>query len=201
MGFTSRSISIFRYRVKGELEGSFWDAVDDGVKKGAYKEYESGDVVAIGWTSIEDFTDSEFQRSSYAYGSYVALGLRIDTIRVPSKILEVHFKAESRKLLQETGRRRLSNAQSREIKEALRERLKQSMLPSIQVFEMMWHTNEGIVYFGSHSIKARERFEDHFKKSFGLNLRPLIPYVRAQELLDTTSQKLLEDVQPCIMVP
>jgi hypothetical protein len=30
MGLMSRSVSIMRYRVKGEVEGSFWDAIEAG---------------------------------------------------------------------------------------------------------------------------------------------------------------------------
>ncbi len=35
MGFASRSVSLMRYRVKGEMEGSFWDAVDSGIQNEA----------------------------------------------------------------------------------------------------------------------------------------------------------------------
>ena len=64
MGFASRSVSIIRYRVKGEMEGSFWDAVDSGLKRGAFHELDTpGELVGIGWTSIDDFADNTFGRS------------------------------------------------------------------------------------------------------------------------------------------
>ncbi len=202
MGFASRSVSLIRYRVKGQVEGSFWDSIDEGVRSWAFKPTGApGDVVAIGWVSMADFTDSEFSSGSCIYGSYVALALRIDTVRVPARILELNFKAETNKLLQQTGRRRLSSAESRDLKDRLKETLKHNVFPSIQLYEMMWNTAEAVVYLGSHSVKAREFFEDHFKKSFRLSLAPLIPYVRAQELVDGPSQRLLEELRPCIMAP
>ncbi len=83
MGLMSRSASIMRYRAKGEMEGSFWDTVETGVRNGAFKPVEStGDETGVGWTSLEDFTDFEFRGSSYVRGNYVALSLRLDAVRV-----------------------------------------------------------------------------------------------------------------------
>ncbi len=203
MGFASRSVSIMRYRVRGEVEGSFWDAIDEGVKRHAFREIVGpGDEVGMGWVSVEDFTDAEFQGASYIFGSYVALSMRVDTARVPAKILEMHLKQESKKLLEESGRQRLSSGQRRELKDNLKEALKKRVFPSIQVFDVMWDTTRSVVYFGSLSIKARERVEDHFKKSFGLTLIPLIPYMRAEEILSGAADKAsLEKLTPSIMAP
>jgi hypothetical protein len=203
MGFASRSVSIIRYRVKSDDEAPSWDAVHEGVRRGAFKETESaGDIVAIGWTSIEDFTDTEFSRGPYTAAEYVALAFRIDSVRIPAKALELHTRTETRKLLEQTGRTRLSSAQRREMREMVQERLRRQMIPSIQVFDLLWNTSDGIVYFGTHGIKARDRMEDHFKKSFGLSLIPLIPYLRAEEILtDAGDRKRLEELRPSLMTP
>lgn len=203
MGFASRSVSIMRYRVRGEIEGSFWDAVGEGIRQYAFREIEGpGEEVGLGWASIEDFTDTDFQGASYIFGSYVAVSLRLDTVRVPPKILEIHFKLESKKVLERSGRQRLSASQKRELKDNLKESLKKQVFPSVQVFDLIWDTTRSVVYFGSLGIKARERVEDHFKKSFGLSLVPLIPYMRAEEILSEKSDReLLEKLTPSLMVP
>lgn len=203
MGFASRSVSIMRYRVRGEIEGSFWDSIDEGVRRYAFREIEGpGEEVGLGWASVEDFTDTEFQGASYIFGSYVALSMRLDTVRVPPKILEIHLKRETRKLLEESGRQRLSSSQKRELKDNLKESLKKQVFPSIQVFDVLWDTARSVVYFGSLGIKARERVEDLFKKSFGLTLIPLIPYLRAEEILaDRPEKSVLEKLTPSLMVP
>lgn len=169
---------------------SFWEAVDSGIKSGSFREIDSpGELIGVGWTSIEDFSEYEFTGASYLYGNYVALSLRVDTVRIPPRILEIHLKKETRKLLKETGQRRLSSNQRKELKETVKEVLKKQVLPSIQVFDFVWDTSKSIVYFTSLSIKARERFEDHFKKSFGLSLIPLIPYLKAEEVLASQMDK------------
>lgn len=190
MGFFSRSTSMMRYKTKGEMIVSFWEAVDSGIKSGSFREIDSpGELIGVGWTSIEDFSEYEFTGASYLYGNYVALSLRVDTVRIPPRILEIHLKKETRKLLRETGQRRLSSNQRKELKETVKEVLKRQVLPSIQVFDFVWDTSKSIVYFTSLSIKARERFEDHFKKSFGLSLIPLIPYLKAEEVLASQMDK------------
>jgi len=203
MGFVSRSVSIMRYRVRGEIESSFWDVVDEGIRKYAFREVESsGDETGLGWTSVEDFSDHQFQGASYLIGNYVALSLRIDSVRVPSKVLEMHFKQESRKLIQDTGASRLSSGQRRDLKDRLKETLKKQAFPSIQVFDLVWDTAKTLAYFTSHSPKARERVEDLFKKSFGLSLVPLIPYLRAEEVLQHQAERaFLEKLRPSSMVP
>ena len=198
MGFASRTVSIIRYRVRGEVEGSFWDTVDSGIKKGAFRDIEtSGDIVAAGWISIEDFTDNSFSGASYHRGNYVALALRIDSVKVPPRILEIHLKSETKKLLEQSDQKRLSSGQRRDLKERLRETLKSRIFPSIQVYDFIWDTSKEVVYFGSLGVKARERFEDHFKKSFGLRLLPIIPYIRAEDLLtDESERRALENLRP-----
>lgn len=203
MGFLARSVSLMRYRIKDEMEGSFWDSIHEGVRRGAFKEVEGGgDIVGFGWTSLDDFTDFAFEGASYHIGDYVALSMRVDTARVPAKALEIRFKAESRKLLEQTRQRRLSFQQTKELKDRLKEELQSQVLPSIQVFDLVWNTSERVAYFGSHSVKAREQVEDLFKKSFGLTIIPLIPYLVAGELLsDNTMKKRLEELRPSVMVP
>jgi DNA recombination-dependent growth factor C len=194
---------MMRYRVRGEIEGSFWDAVDEGVRKGAFKSVDSpGDEVGMGWTTMEDFTVADFKGASYLRTNYVALSLRIDSARVPARILEIHVKAESRRLMDETGKQRLSSGQRRELKERVKETLKRQMFPSIQVHDVIWDTAKGVVYFASHAGKAREKFEDHFKKCFGLTLVPLLAYIRAEELLEgSLDRQVLEQLKPCSMAP
>jgi DNA recombination-dependent growth factor C len=202
MGLASRSVSIFRYRVRGDVEGPFWETVEEGIKGNAFRETQSsGDVVGMGWTSLNDFADTRFERTPYVVGNYVALSFRIDTIRIAPRILEMHVKAETRYFLAQTEQKRLSAAQSRELKESVKERLTRQALPSIQIYDLMWDTATGTVYLGTHSPRARERVEEYFKKSFGPTLVPLIPYVRAEELLEGKSdRRLLEDLRPASML-
>jgi hypothetical protein len=203
MGFLSRSVSMMRYRVKGEIEGAFWDAIDNGVKLGSFKPVDSpGSEIGFGWTSIDDFTDTGFSGASYVRGNYVALSLRIDDVRVPPRILEMEYKKQSLALLKELGARRLSSGQRRDLKERIKETLKKQVFPSIQVFDVVWDTSTSVVYFASLSVKSRERIEDHFKKCFGLSLIPLLAYIRAEEMVDSEAlRQALAQLKHCSMMP
>ncbi|MGC8603314.1 MAG: hypothetical protein ACP5VS_06480 [Desulfomonilaceae bacterium] len=203
MGFASRSVSIMRYRVKGQIEGSFWDTIHEGVKKGAFRTTDQpGELIGFGWTGIDDFDDYEFEGASYVRSNYVALSFRIDTVRVPPRALETAIKKERKKMIERTGQRRVSTTQLRELKDALKESLKKQVLPTIQVFDFVWDTVESIAYLAALSARARERVEDHFRKSFGLTLTPLLPYIRAMEILDNEgARNKLEKLKSCIMAP
>jgi DNA recombination-dependent growth factor C len=197
MGFASRSVSITRYRVVGETEGSFWDAVDQGVRKGAFREGTGSDVVGLGWVSSQDFTDNAFAGASYVHGNYVALSLRIDTVRVPPRLLELQVMERTREILERTGQKRLSSAQRRELRDSVRETLMSQALRSIQVHDLVWDTAQSVAYLSSLSQKVRDEVERVFKHSFGMKLVPLIPYARAMELLETpTDRQSLESLTP-----
>ncbi len=203
MGILSRSVSLMRYRVRGEVEGSFWESVHEGVKAGAFKEIETpGDEIGLGWVSVENFTESELSTSSYVHGTYVVLSLRVDGARVPARALEIQMQREVRAVLEQTGQKRLSTRQRRELKDRLKESLKKQVLPNVQVFDLIWDTSKAVLYFGSLSVKSRDKLEAHFKKCFGLTLVPLIPFIRAQEMLpDKAHEKLLEELKPCSLAP
>jgi hypothetical protein len=189
--------------VRGEIEGSFWDAVHEGIRKGAFRSVESpGDEIARGWTSIDDFDDCEFEGASYVRGSYVALAYRVDTVRVPPRILELAVKKETVKLKEQFDQKRISSGQRRELKERVKETLKRQVFPSIQVYDLVWDTAAAVAYLGTHGTRGRERVEEHFKKCFGLSLVPLIPYLRAEELLGSEAQRQrLEQLKPSSLAP
>ncbi len=166
MGLIASSVSIIRYRVRGEIEGSFWDVVDHGIASGAFREIETAsDEIGIGWTSIEDFTDTTF-RSSYVRGNYVAVSLRVDSVRIPPRVLEIQLKQEARKILEQTGAHRLSAAQNRDLKDHLKQTLRKQVFPSIQVYDLVWDTANAVAYFGSHSPKARRTRGTTFQEMF-----------------------------------
>ncbi len=202
MGFMSRSVSMMRYRVKGTIEGNFWQSVEDGIQKGVFKDIGDTGELSLGWTSFEDFTDTEFSRSSYVRSTYIALGFRIDTIRVPPRILEIHLKKQIQSVLKTSGRTRLSSTERRELKERVKESLLKQILPSIQVIDVIWDTAKSTIYLGTLSAKTRERFEEHFKRCFGLSILPIIPFIRAEELLQIRGKAgILETVKSASMVP
>lgn len=203
MGFASRSVSMMRYRVKGSIEGSFWDSIHEGIKRGAYRSTDQpGELLGFGWTSIDDFDNYTFDGASYVRSNYVALSFRIDVVHIPPRILETEVKKERRKLQERTGRTRISANQIREMKDALKESLKSKVFPSIQVFDFVWDTAASVAYVAALSPRARERVEDHFKKSFGLSLIPLLPYIRSMDLLSSENDRLkLEQLRSCVMAP
>jgi len=202
MGFLSRSTTFMRCRIQGTVQGSFWDSVDQGIRSGAFRTREgAGEEIGSGWVSLHDFSDSEFQGASYVMGNYIALSYRVDAVRIPAKVIEMHFKTESKKILQETGRQRLSSSQGRALKDRIKESLKAQSFPSIQLVDLVWDAPKEIVYVATLSPRLRERVEDHFKRSFGMAIVPMIPYTRAEYLLAAENDRVsLSNIKPSSFV-
>lgn len=202
MGFSSRTFSMLRYRVNGAPEGSFWEAVDNGVRKGAFKALEAeGDIIAMGWVSIDDFDDTEFSGADYHRSNYVAMSLRVDSVRVPPRIVELEMRKDAKKLMDQTGQKRLGSRQRRDLKDEVTDKLRKQMFPNIQTYDIIWDTSAAYLYFGSLAVKARERFQDHFKKCFGVSLTPLIPYLLAQDILgDEKKAAALDNLTPSYFI-
>ncbi len=171
MGFAARSVSLMRYRVREEIKGPFWDAVDEGVRKCAFKALEApGDEIGMGWTSIDDFTDNSFKAASYTRGNYVALSLRIDAVRVPPRVLEMQLKKESSKLREQLGVQRLSATHLRDLKDRLKESLKTQVFPSIRsVRHDLGHSQGGGLFRqprGQSAGAIRGAFQEEFRSDF-----------------------------------
>jgi DNA recombination-dependent growth factor C len=176
---------LTRYRVNGEIERAFSLAVEAGIQTHAFKQIDSpdGDIVGFGWVSQSDFSDTSFDNAIMLMPDIVALSLRIDTVRIPSRTLELALKDATETVLTETGQTRLSSAQRRELKDRVRETLRKRTLPTIQVHDIVWDVPNRVLYLASISRKVMDHVESLFKKSFpGFPLTPLIPYIRAEEL-------------------
>ena len=196
MGFNTRTASITRYRVDGTIEGSFWDAVDSGVHAGAFKDGTNGDRRGFGWVSSQDFTDTSFAGTSYVHDDLIALSLRIDTVKVPGRLIELKLRERTKEVLEVTGQRRLSVAQRRELKDQIKEALSSQALLNIQVHDLVWNTGESVVYLASLSQQVREDVQSHFKTCFGIKIVPLIPYSRAVEMMPAADRHRLEALSP-----
>jgi DNA recombination-dependent growth factor C len=190
---------LTRYRVNGEIDRAFNLAVEAGIQAHAFKQIDSPDVdiVGFGWVSQGDFSDTSFDNAMMLMPAIVALSLRIDTVRIPSRTLELALKEATENVLRETGQSRLSSAQRRELKERVRETLRKKTLPTIQVHDIVWDVTNRVLYLTSISRNVMNHVESLFKKSFpGLTLTPLIPYIRAEETLADEMLERLQDLKP-----
>jgi len=201
MGFINGSASFVRFSVEGELPENSLDYIADRVIAFSFRDIDDTyDEYSIGWVSVLNMFDSQFQYASYAAGDYITLTLRVDERKVSPAILKKFVQKEEERVKLEKQVPKLGRAQKVEIKERIRTELMRKAIPIPVVYDLCWSLSESTLYFFSTNKKAHAVLEDFFKESFGLLLRQQIPYVVGEQLLDEDGLDRLARITPDVLV-
>jgi len=118
MGLLSSRMSITRYKVTGQLNGSVHETVYQGLKQHAIPKIEDdGSEATVGWTSFETPYAPDFEGYSFVFGGYMVFSLRIDKKSIPPKLIQKHYALYAAKRLADTGRHYLSGNEKKSIKD------------------------------------------------------------------------------------
>lgn len=201
MGFINGSASFVRFSVEGDLPEGAWDFIADRVAAFSFQDIDDTyDEYSIGWVSVLNMFDAEFEYGSYANGDYVTLTLRIDERKVSPTILKKFCAKEEERIKKEKQIPKISKAQKMEIKERMRTELMRKALPVPAVYDLCWNLAESTLLFFSTNSKAQAQLEDFFKETFGLTIMQQIPYLTAEHLLDEGGSDRLSSIGPEIFV-
>lgn len=201
MGFLKGTASFVRYSVEGELPENALDYIADRVVSFSFEDIDdSYDEYSIGWVSVLNMFDSQFEYASYLAGDYITLTLRIDERKVSPAIVKKFVQKEEQRLLREKELPKLSRVMKVEIKERVRTELLRKALPVPSTYELAWSLSDSSLFFFSTNKKAQALLEDYFNECFGLLIRQQIPYTTAERLLNDEQQERLERIGPDIFV-
>jgi len=199
MGLLSSRISITRYQVSGQLDGSVHETVYQGLKQHAIPKIEdNGSEAIVGWTSFENPYAPNFEGYSFVFGAHMVFALRIDKKSIPAKLVQKHYALEVAKHLADTGRHFLSGNEKKAIKEHVINTLSRRIPATPNVYDLAWHYKESSLWFFSNLKSANEALETLFIKSFGLPLIRLFPYTTADLIagLSDSERDLLLKLAP-----
>ncbi len=185
MGFINGTASFVRFSVEGDLPENIWDFIADRVVAFSFRDIdETYEEDSLGWVSVFNMFDSEFNYASYAAGNYVTLSMRHDERKVSSAIVKKYVQKEEERVKKEKEIPKLSRSMRVEIKERIQNELMRKSLPVPAVYDLCWNLENSTLLFFSTNKKAQALLEDHFKESFGLTLMQQIPYLCGQHLLE-----------------
>jgi len=120
MGLLKGTVSFSLYRLEGSLPASADEFIHQQLRAFAFRSSApASEEKAIGWTSLENVLDTDFEGAKYIWGDYLMLTLRIDRITVPPALLRIRLLEAEQDFLSETGQKRIY----REQREDLRERV------------------------------------------------------------------------------
>jgi len=185
MGFIKGTASYVRFGVEGDLPENIWDFIADRVAAFSFRDIdETYEEDSLGWVSVTNMFDTEFEYASYAAGNYVTLAMRLDERKVSSVIVKKYVQKEEERIKKEKQIPKISRSMRVEIKERIQNELMRKALPVPAVFDLCWNLEDSTLIFFSTNKKAQALLEDLFKESFGLNLMQQIPYVCGEHLLE-----------------
>lgn len=201
MGFLNGSASFVRFSVEGDLPENFWDFAAERIKAFSFKDIDDTyDEFSVGWVSVRNMFDTDFQFASYASGDYITLSLRCDERKVAPAILKKFSRKEEERIKREKQIPKIGRAARIEIRERIKNELLKKAAPIPAVYDLCWNLSEATLLFFSTSKKAHALLEDLFKETFGLLLVQQIPYHMAGHLLDEDDWRRLADLTPDIFV-
>lgn len=201
MGLLSTSATFVRYAVEGDLPPNFWDFAAERIANNSFRDIDDNyEERSIGWVSVLNMFDSDFEYASYAAGDQIVLTMRIDERKVAPKVLKKFCLKEEERIKKERQIPKLSRSQKLEIKENMQLMLLKKAVPVPATYDLCWNLSEGTVLFFSTSQKAQAELEDFFKKTFDLALVLQIPYLTAEHLMKPEDHEALSRLTPDIFV-
>ena len=197
MGLLKGTASFVRFGVEGDLPENIWDFIADKVAAFAFRDIdETYDEDSLGWVSVLNMFDTEFDYASYAAGNYVTLTMRFDERKVSSVIVKKYVQKEEERIKKEKKIPKISRSMRVEIKERIQNELMRKAQPVPAVFDLCWNLENSTLIFFSTNKKAQALLEDLFKECFGLNLMQQIPYVCGEHLLEEEDVERLARITP-----
>jgi len=176
MGLLKGNFSFARFHVEGQLPQAFLNFVNNRIKANSFREKpKSTEEKRLGWVSVTDILDADFEKANYVLGDYLIFSLRIDRKMIPPKLMKIKIMEEERQYLLQSGKNRINKQMAGGIKDKVTLELLSRLDPVPSFYDVCWALGKNTVYFSSLSDKVADDFVDLFKKTFSLNLTRLSP--------------------------
>ncbi len=201
MGFVKGAASFVRFSVEGDLPDNPWDYIAERIT--AYSFVDIDDTYeeeSLGWVSVTNMFDTDFNFASYAAGNYVTLSMRLDERKVPAAIIKKFVTKEEERVKKEKEIPKIPRAMKLEIKERIETQLMRKALPVPSVFDLCWNLENSTLLFFSTNKKAQSLLEDLFRETFDLSIIQQIPYICGEHLLDEEEMDRLSTMSPDFFV-
>lgn len=202
MGLLSPSVSITQYRVEGRLPSPVTEHVAAALQDNTIDDIDNeANEQTFGWTAFDDPYQPAFTGSRFVIDTAWVFALRIDKKQIPAKVLKKHYNMEVAKRLTASGRDYLSKAEKKQVKEHVVTVLNTRIPATPHVYDVLWHYEEGRLWFFSNLKTANEALETLFTRSFKLSLVRLFPYTAGLHAgLSGPDRDALDQLKPTLFM-
>jgi hypothetical protein len=194
MGLIKGNFSFMRFSVEGQLPQAFTAFINNRIKGSSFREARnSTEEKRMGWVSLTDILDADFEKANYALGDYLIFSLRIDRKLISPKLMKIRLMEEQRRFLAEHGQTRIGKSMNEGIKDKVKLELMTKSDPVPSFYDVLWAVGQNKVYFSSLSDKVADDFVDLFKKTFSLGLTRILPQEHPLALKNKTRGDVAAD--------
>ena len=178
MPFMSNTTSLTTYKVKGKLETENLNkTIIEILEKHKINEnIEDSAGKLVSWTSIETPYVPNFEISSILFGTNYVFALRVDEKKIPPSLIKKYCAQEQAKTTDYKEKKFLSVNEKKRIKQIVVDELNAKILPTPNVYDIVWEYEKNKLYFFTTKLSANEDLESFFGKTFNLNLIRIFPY-------------------------
>jgi DNA recombination-dependent growth factor C len=200
MGLVHGSGSFTRFVVEGTVPESYLEDFPNRISRFAFRNIDqtSDQERSVGWVNIMDMFDNRLGALEYLKEPCIALSLRVDVRKVPSRALKQYCREAEEKVKVSEELEFLSKKRRQEIKEQVKSELIKRAIPRSQAYDMIWNLHASTVIFGSLSTTLSDEFSEFFLQCFGLHLSAIFPYSMALQAAEKegVDPVLLESLSP-----
>lgn len=194
MGLIKGNFSFMQFAVEGQLPQAFTSFINNRIKGNSFREARnSTEEKRMGWVSLTDILDADFENANYTLGDYLIFSLRIDRKLVSPKLMKIRLMEEQRRFLAEHSQTRIGKSMNEALKEKVKLELMAKNDPVPSFYDVLWALGQNKVYFSSLSDKVADDFIDLFKKTFSLQLKRILPHEYPLALKNKTEGDVAAD--------
>ncbi|MEE2829643.1 MAG: recombination-associated protein RdgC, partial [Myxococcota bacterium] len=126
-----------------------------------------------GWVSLQNLCITDFSFEDCWSNQYFCFSLRVDTKRLPAKLIRALLDLRVREWLAESGRESIPGTVRTELREQLELELFPRQLPSVTSHDVCWDTSTHQLHFFNTAERTNELFRVLFSRTFNLETRPV----------------------------
>lgn len=184
---TLRTTSARRYRIEGELPTPYDDGFHARLTDRRFLPLGATEEATFGWVTADNLLVTRFDVDSVVRGELAVLGLRIDQRKPDPRLLRAQIDLEieaRRKAASDAGRPfRLSRDERQQLKSEIHEALLRETNPRAQAYTVLLSPKRRLLWMLTLGRAPNETLVRLFRDTFQVELTPLTPWHRGQEIL------------------
>ena len=129
-------------------------------------------------------------------GKWTVVGVRVDSRKVPSKVIKAHVDLKVQSLMKERDLAFVGKEAIRSLEDEVRSELIRKQTPTMKMIEIAWERKTGVILASASTSSAQGILGGLLTKHFGLEMKPLLPLYLAAMVAPEVHTNALMGLEP-----